>query len=181
MDVVFAAIMAASSDFPLLDSAPPPELRAGETDEWGWTKWSPVRQSTAPTALDTLYATIPGRLPALFEELLTSCRWLRVEISEIDFFANPPGPDFRGLHDEITRDPHLFPSLFSERFVEFGKAAGGSYDPVCFDLKRSRKRDCPLVRIDHESVLILRRPKVIAEVAPSFRSFVERLDQTSKG
>ena len=51
-------------------------------------------------------------------------------------------------------DRYLYPVLFANKLVEFGKAPGGSYDPICFDLKRRKAGDCPILRVDHESVLI---------------------------
>lgn len=151
----------------------PPELFTGEVGEFGFARWAPARQATSVQAFEMLYVTVPGRLPTLFEECLASFRWLRVEIGPIDFFAHPPAPDCDVFAAQIMRDRHLFPALFKSRYIEFGKAAGGSYDPICFDLKRGRKQDCPLVRIDHESVLIDGEPKVVSEIAPSFRAFLE--------
>jgi hypothetical protein len=151
----------------------PSELLTREIGEFGFARWAPTRQATSVQPLEKIYATVPGRLPKLFEECLASFRWLRVEIGPIEFFAHPPGPDCEVFVAQIVRDCHLFPALFTNRYIEFGKAAGGSYDPVCFDLKRGRKQDCPLVRIDHESVLIRGEPKVVSEIAPSFRAFVE--------
>jgi hypothetical protein len=100
-----------------------------------------------------------------------------VDIDEVRLLGNPPGPGLFGFQQEMMRDPYLYPTLLSSRFVEFGKAAGGSYDPLCFDLKRTKAGDCPIVRIDHESVLVKARITVLKEVAPSFRALVRRVSK----
>jgi hypothetical protein len=151
----------------------PADLATSETDDRGFVRWSPVRQRESATDVEKMYAKLPGRLPRLFEACLASFRWLRVEVAGVEFFAHPPGPDCEEFISQVLRDKHLFPTLLQNRFVEFGKAAGGSYDPVCFDLSRTTNHDCPVVRIDHESVLIDGKPKIIAEMARTFRAFVE--------
>jgi hypothetical protein len=58
-------------------------------------------------------------------------------------------------------------------FIQFGRAPGGHFDPVCFDTKsRNGKKDCRIVRIDHEEVLCNYRVKVVEEIAPSFERLV---------
>ncbi|HXV81466.1 MAG TPA: hypothetical protein VEG60_16435 [Candidatus Binatia bacterium] len=140
-------------------------------------RWSPIAFATNTDALSALYKVIPGRLPRLFEQLLLSYRWLRVDIHEVTLLGNPPGPGLSGFQQEMMRDPHLYPALLSNRLVEFGKAAGGSYDPICFDLKRTKTGDCPIVRIEHEAVLVNGRATVLNEVAPNFRALVQRVSK----
>jgi hypothetical protein len=129
--------------------------------------------TTDRAALSAFYDVVPGPLPKLFEQLLLSYRWLHVEIPEVTLFGNPPGADLSGFQQEIMSDRHLYPVLFSHKLVEFGKAPGGSYDPICFDLNRSRGRDCPIVCVNHESVLMYSKVKITSERALSFRTFAE--------
>ena len=159
----------------LLRSEVPAEFATGESNEFDCVLWTPIRQPTHITELEKIYGIIPGRLPKLFEGCLTAFGWLTVELGEIDLFPHHPQSGLDTFVRHIQRDEELFPSLFRERYVEFGKAAGGSYDPVCFDLKRGKDRDCPLVRIDHEAVLIDKKPVVTAELAPSFRAWLQAL------
>jgi hypothetical protein len=157
----------------LLAEEVPPEFATAETNEFGCVKWTPIRQPTHVIELEKIYGSIPGRMPKLFEECLMSFGWLTVELGGIDLFPHQPQSGLKVFVEHVLRDEELFPSLFRDRYVQLGKAAGGSYDPICFDLKRSKKRDCPLVRIDHESVLIDEKPVVTAELAPSFEAWLE--------
>ena len=102
-------------------------------------------------------------------------RWLEVDLPQMALLAHSPGPRCDGFVTEVTRDPHLYPTLFRERYVQFGKAESANYDPICFDLRRKKKTDCPIVRIDHERVLIDERVVVVEQIAPSFRELVEML------
>lgn len=101
-------------------------------------------------------------------------RWLEADLPTITLLAHPPGLRCDGFVSQVMRDPELYPALFRERYVQFAKG-GRIYDPVCFDLRRKRKDDCPIVLIDHESVLIHQKVEVIEEVAPTFRELLEKL------
>jgi hypothetical protein len=151
----------------------PAELATSALNDLGMSRWSPVILSTDNDALLALYNAIPGPLPKLFEQMLLSYRWLRVEIPRVRLLGNPPGQGLSGFQEEVMRDPNLYPVLFSHRLVEFGKAAGGHYDPICFDLKRTKSGDCPIIRVDHEAILIEGRVNVMAEIAANFRAFAE--------
>ena len=133
---------------------------------------SQLRVPTHVTDLERICGTVPGRMPKLFEDCLVSFGWLTVELGGIDLFPHGPKSGLDAFMRHVMRDKELFPSLFRDRFVQFGRAAGGSYDPMCFGLKRTKDRDCPIVRIDHESVLIDQKPVVTFELAPSFRAWL---------
>lgn len=82
---------------------------------------------------------------------------------------------FNELADVMFRDRNLSPTLMKNGLLQFGRQAGGGYDPICFDMKRRVKDDAPVVRIDHEDVLIRNRLRVLAEIAPTFEHFVEQV------
>jgi hypothetical protein len=153
----------------------PSEFATDEVNEFDCVRWEPIRVSTDVTDLEKVYGKLPARMPKLFEDCLSSFGWLGVELGGIDLFPHHAQAGLDEFVSHVVHDKALFPSLFRERFVQFGRAAGGSYDPICFDLKRSKDRDCPIVRIDHESVLINEKPVVTSELAPSFRAWVEKL------
>lgn len=148
------------------------ELRSGEVNEIGWPRWKPARIDTDPSWLDPLYAKLPCKFPSLFERLVLTYRWAEVEIGSCALLANPLGPDLR-LLEEISHAPGLWHALIPTGYIQFGRAAGGHYDPVCFDVKSRRKNgDCRIVRIDHEEILCNNRVKVVAELAPGFEELV---------
>jgi hypothetical protein len=56
------------------------------------------------------------------------------------------------------------------------------YDPVCFDIReRTKGKDYPIVKIDHEEILCNNRVKVVAELAPSFEKLMlQTIDRASQ-
>lgn len=153
----------------------PLEFATQEVNEFDCVRWAPIRQPTHVTELEKIYDTIPARMPKLFEDCLMSFGWLTVELGGIDLFPHHPKSGLDVFVEHVVKDEELFTSLFRERYVQLGRAAGGSYDPICFDLKRNKDQDCPLVRIDHEAVIIEEKPVVTAELAPSFRAWLQAL------
>ena len=160
----------------LLRTEVPSEFATSESNEFDCVLWTPVRQSTHVTEFEKIYDKVPGRMPKTFESCLMTFGWLPVEVGDVDLFPHHPQSGLKVFLEHVLRDKELFPYLFRERYVPFGRAAGGSYDPICFDLKRTKDRDCPLVRIDHESVLIDQTPVVTSELAPSFRVWLSGLE-----
>lgn len=155
----------------------PPELIAGgqENSPWARARWKPAPIRTDPAALVELYEKLPGRFPPLYERLALSYRWLEVDlVGFVTLWSNPPGPSLSLLLDKLRADPRFVEVLFPLGFLPFGKASGGSYDPVCFDLhRRNADGDCPVVRVEHEAVLCDGRIGDQWELADSFRTLVQ--------
>jgi hypothetical protein len=149
------------------------ELRVVESDEHGQIEWRPAKTPADPRLLDPLYAKLPARFPPLYEQLVLSYRWAQVDLRSFRLLANPPGPDLSCLFKEMTGDDALWESLAPAGYVQFGRGPGVDYDPVCFDTKhRTKRKDCRIVKIDHEEILCNYRVKVVAELAPSFEQLV---------
>jgi hypothetical protein len=154
------------------------ELRSGEVTEYGWSRWLPVNAKSSRTLLDPIYAKLPARFPPLYEELVLSYRWAKVDLELFRLLANPLGPDLSGLAASITADRRLQESLVPAGYMQFGQGPDIDYDPVCFDIKsRSKNGDYRIVKIDHEEILCNFRVKVVSELAPSFYELVRRTIQ----
>jgi hypothetical protein len=161
------------------------ELRVAEPDQDGWIEWQPAETTADHGLLDLLYSKLPSRFPPLYETLVLSYRWACVYLPSFSLLANPPGPDLNGLLKEITRDKGLWESLAPAGYLQFGRGPDMDYDPVCFDIKsRTKRKECRIVKIDHEEILCNYRVKVVAELAPSFehlvRQTIERGNSLSK-
>ncbi len=134
---------------------------------------APSVHVTKPTALEPLYAILPGHFPPLYEQLVLSYRWPQAALPMLDLLANPPGAGLEKLLEHIQADKGLWDELMPNGYVQFGHGAGGRYDPVCFDTRHRRQDgDCRVVRFDHEEILCNYRIKEVSELADSFRSIV---------
>jgi len=178
----FVASFAATDE--LLEAADqvPPDLRYSETAEPGefFVSWKPQRRETPASACRELEARLPAPLPPLYRQLILSYRYLRVELGELCLLANPPSLDLAGLEQEMFRDALLSRVLLRNGYIQFGKGAGGDYDPVCFHIAcRTTDGDMQVVRLDHEEILCHERIKVRAVLSPTFRQLVEQKAKTS--
>jgi hypothetical protein len=145
----FVATFAELDDLTCLPSEPPPqELVSPNSDGW-----RPAAVVTGRDELEQLYERLPGPFPALYERLVLSYRWLDVHLETVMLLANPPGPTLSGLAAAIRRDRVLAATLLPAGLVPFGRVGGGFYDPLCFDIKARRRDDCPIIQVEHESVL----------------------------
>ena len=144
-----------------------------EDDDIGrWATWRPVRVQTPPDALATLYATVRGRLPTLYEQLILTYQWAEVDLGQYRLLPNFP-PPLDGLVKVITNDSFMFDVLSPHNLVQFGQGPDVDYDPVCFDLhRRSADGDCAIVKADHEEILNRERLRIVAVLAGSFRELV---------
>jgi hypothetical protein len=141
-------------------------------DETGEGAWRPLAVETSRVTLEGLYQSVPGPFPGLYETLVLSYQWAEVDLGRLRLLENLP-PALQGLTRAITADAFLFRVLTQGRFVPFGKGPDYDYDPVCFDLsRRDAEGDCPIVKFDHEEILIKERLVVVKELAPSFRELM---------
>lgn len=151
------------------DAPPPNELSAGiDPDDWNVIRWRPAPLATPDEALSVLHDRVLGRLPRLYERLILSYRWLEVDLRLCRLLANPPAAGLQPLVDRMFADPVLNNTLIHSGFIRFALAPDACYDPICFDLNRSVKGDCPVVRFNHESILV---HGSLGDVEQIFRSF----------
>ncbi len=172
----FVATFERLDDLTCLASEPaPPELARPESDDWDswqWDRWHPASIATGRDQLKALYRKVPGPFPALYERLVLNYRWLEVHLGTVTLHRNPPGPNLDGLAGEILRDPRLTDTLLPAGLVPFGKVSGGGYDPMCFDLNSRQRDDCPIIQVEHESILCHGRIGETWQRYPSFRELV---------
>jgi hypothetical protein len=173
----FVATFEQHDDLTCLPSEPaPPELASPEADDRDG--WRPAAIRTGRDQLEALYQKVPGPFPALYEQLVLSYRWLAVHLETAMLLGNPPGATLDGLASAILRDAVLVNTLLPAGLIPFGRVSGGGYDPMCFDLRARKRDDCPIIQVEHESVLCHDRIGETWLRYPSFRELVrETIDR----
>jgi hypothetical protein len=158
------------------------QLAVGDADPFGHKRWKPAKVDAPRELLEPIYSKLPARFPPLFERLVLSYRWAKIDLQSCRLLANPPGPDLNGLFEQMSGDAILWRSLLRAGYIGFGMGTDADYDPVCFDIgSRKKNRDCRIVKIDHEQILCSDRVKVVGEIAPSFEHLVVRtIDQANR-
>jgi hypothetical protein len=115
-------------------------------------------------------ASLPYRLPPLYRSLVRRYSFEPFEMLGISFFGNRGGQTDDDLVVASSRDPVLARVSRRNGFIQIGRPATRSYDPVCFDLGRRMKNgDAPLVSLDHEELLIREQIRIVHQYTASFQ------------
>ena len=96
---------------------------------------------------------------------------MSVDLEIVRLLGNPPGDSLQPLANLMTSDPVLQTTLGPKGYVRFAMASD-CYDPICFDVNRTAGDDCPIVRLNHESILMHDRIGDVSTIFDSFRDLV---------
>lgn len=158
----------------LPSSEVPEDLRVGAPDADDCCKWQ-IRPADGTAWIAELESKLPVPLPPSFREFVTSHRFAEFEADPIMFFANTGEAVHHELKDVIFRDRIMAKHLLDEGYVQFGREAGGGYDPVCFDTNSMGwDGEYAVVRIDHDDMLTNGNVTVRQKLAESFADFVQQ-------
>ncbi len=94
------------------------------------------------------------------------------ELDKLNFFANSGSQNDSELAQAIFMDKIIFDGTSSNGFLFFARPEDGSYDPICFDIRSRKKREYPVVRLDHESILQFDKIRIVENVYPSLLEFM---------
>lgn len=113
-------------------------------------------------------------LPPLYRSLVLGFGFLACEIGEVELFGNLGVTDDEDITVAAFCDPYMSPWLIDHAYIQFGRPATGSYDPVCFDYSvEFRGSEPPIVSLDHEDILLERKKVQKRAVAQSFAALLE--------
>jgi len=102
--------------------------------------WIPAWESTAGFTL-----------PPSFRSLVTRFSFTPIELPEFELLGNTGLDDDDEMTVATLQDATLSRVALNAGFLHFARSSNASYDPICFDMRRSR--EAPIVRLDHEKVL----------------------------
>jgi len=129
----------------------------------------------APSWLAPFEQSLPFRLPSSYRSLLHRYRFPPIAAGTVNLFGNLDGKSYDDLVVASCRDPVLSSVTRSNGFIQLGRPASGSYDPICFDLRSpSRSGEAGIVRLDHEEILINDAIHVVEKLADSFVELLSR-------
>lgn len=116
-------------------------------------------------------------LPPSFKSLLSRYEFEPFECGGVLFFGNSRRVDDarEEMRYVIFRDKVLSDCLLSNGYIQIGRPDTGDYDAICFDLNRlDSRQECPLVRVEHENILIEQKIVVTQVLASSFPAFMQK-------
>jgi hypothetical protein len=155
----------------LFDEDVPPELRLSR-EAGGWWDWH-IKATDGINWIEPLEDKLGIRFPLSFRSLVTRYQFPAFEAGPLNLLANTSVGVYDELRDRIFRDEILSQCLLRSGLIQFAVPDTGSYDPVCFDIRRSQSNgESPIVRIDHEAILCDEQIVVLEEMAESFAEFV---------
>jgi hypothetical protein len=125
--------------------------------------------------IDQFEARIAMRLPRSYGSLVRHYAFLPFEWNSLQFFGNSGTSDEWDLAAAAFRDPTISEMSLTEGYVQFARPAH-SYDPICFDTaKPAHNREFPIVRLDHEEMLVRGRIKVAEALSRSFAAMAQSM------
>ena len=131
--------------------------------------------AVAPPWLGPFEQSLPFRLPPSYRSLVLRYRFPAFVGDTVNLYGNLDGQSHDDLVVASIRDPVLSSVSRANGFIQIGRPASGSYDPICFDLRRREKSgEVGIVRLDHEEILINDSIRVVANVATSFLELLVR-------
>lgn len=140
-----------------------------DPEDWNLIRWKPACLPTRRSAISAI--RIAGPLPRLYEMLALTYRWPMVDLRLLRLLPNEPASDLRPLAAAMFADPVLNNALVPAGYVRFAMAAD-DYDPICFDLNRPVGDDCPIIRLEHESILMHDRIGAHSTIFPTLRELM---------
>ena len=124
--------------------------------------------------IDSIVNRLPAKYPPTFMSLISRYIFDDFKIDNLCFFANRGDDDWYELSQAIFCDTVIFEITSSRGFLHFARPADGSYDPVCFDIRNRKKVDYPVVRLDHESILVSSEIEIKDSFYPSMLELMEQ-------
>ncbi|MBX7172499.1 MAG: SMI1/KNR4 family protein [Pyrinomonadaceae bacterium] len=117
--------------------------------------------------IDEFETNLPKRLPVSFHSLISRYSFNSFDYNGLLFFANNNSDE--NLSIVVFKDRFISELTLQDGFIQFARPDDGSYDPICFDTNISRsRREFPIVRIDHESILCRNKVQILETVSDSF-------------
>jgi hypothetical protein len=121
--------------------------------------------------LEDIETAFGARFPEPYRDLLDHYRFPQFADAKVEFFSNLGEKVDGDICYEPFKDQLLLDWLVNRRYIQIARPITGSYAPICFDIS-AKKQGTPIIRLDHESIL-MGYPKVRKTIiAKSFDELV---------
>ena len=124
--------------------------------------------------IDKITNRLPTKFPPSFMSLISRYIFDDFEAGKIWFYANRGDGSEEELGQSIFRDEIISRVTINNGFIHFAKSSDGSYDPICFDIrKRKNNGEFHVVKLDHEVLLQFAKIKVKENICSSLLEYME--------
>jgi hypothetical protein len=125
---------------------------------------------------------LPARLPLSFRSLVTRYSFPAFEVNALILFANTGDEAEDELSNAVFKDKAMVEVTQNAGYIQFARPADGWYDPICFNTNyNSNNREFPIVRLEHEAILVNSRIVVREMIAKSFYAFAQAISTMDTG
>lgn len=122
--------------------------------------------------IDRILKKLPTKYPPSFMSLISRYIIDDFEIGNLWFYANRGDQEYEEFAQAIFRNSIIFEVTVSNGYLHFARPADGSYDPVCFDIRKRKNKEFPVVRLNHESILQFEQITVVETLYPTLLDFM---------
>lgn len=133
----------------------------------------PIRAEDNSSRLLALEEKLSQRLPQSFESFLSRYSFPAFDVLGVALFGWDSDQSAYIVEASAPKNS-LSELLIPAGYVQIGRPDTGNFDAICFNLNhRAQNREYPVVRVDHEDILINWKVRVTEELWPSFVKLAE--------
>lgn len=166
----FVAAVNSSEKERLLAEEIPEGCRLGDPDQGGFCDWKIVPSLDA-SWLPDVERRLPFPIPNPLRSLDSRYRFPSFEAGPVIFYSvgvTSAQGQITEFGKRIFSDPVMCPFLLKNGFMHFAQSELGLYNPLCFDFRNDPlSPNPPVVRIDHEEVLVNDRLEIAETISPA--------------
>ena len=115
-----------------------------------------IRSIEAAPWIEDVESRLGFHLPNSYRALVTCYAFPVLEFDAVELFGNQGNNSRYDITSAPFRDRIMSTWLSANRLLHIGHPYIGNYDPICLDLQ-STAADPPIVRLDHEDILLERK------------------------
>jgi hypothetical protein len=150
----------------------PHPLREGGAEFGLYYHWT-IQRFDRINWIAPLEEKLPRPLPPSYKSLVNRYIFPAFEIDSLILLANTGQTLYHEMSMAMVHDAVTSRVLLDKGFAQFALPQSADSDPVCFDLNAANAEgECPIVRINHQDIVVSSKVRVMDKLSPSFTVFV---------